>query len=151
MEQYQKYKKYIYILITIFITWIIVGISYSDKETELKETISSQNETISQLKEEINEKNAKIEDLNDDIERKDDEISELQAESSIDNNPSEKEQVEVKVDTTNTYILNKNTKIFHYSYCSSVNQMKDSNKREEKATREEMINKGYKPCSKCNP
>ena len=52
---------------------------------------------------------------------------------------------------TTTYIGNKNTKKFHYPSCSSVDQMKESNKLTVDATRDEMINQGYVPCKKCNP
>lgn len=144
MEQNKKYEKYIYILITVFITWMIVGFSYSNKESELKETISSQNETIAQLQKEIEEKDSRIDTLKSNIERKDEEISEL-------NDTNNEDLKEVQIDTTDNYVLNKNTKVFHYPYCSSVSQMKDSNKKEMKATRDEMINKGYKPCGRCNP
>ena len=144
MEQNKKYEKYIYILITIFVTWMIVGFSYSDKENELKETISAQNETITQLQSEIEEKDSRIDTLKSNIERKDEEINDL-------NESSDEDLKEVQIDSTDNYVLNKNTKVFHYPYCSSVDKMKDSNKKEMKATRDEMINKGYKPCGRCNP
>lgn len=144
MEQNKKYEKYIYILITIFITWMIVGFSYSGKENELKETISAQNETIIQLQSEIEEKDSRIDTLKSNIERKDEEINDL-------NESSDEDLKEVQIDSTDNYVLNKNTKVFHYPYCSSVDKMKDSNKKEMKATRDEMIDKGYKPCGRCNP
>lgn len=161
MEKNQKYEKYIYILITVFVTWMIVGIAYSSKETELNETISSQNETITQLQEELKEKDGRIESLNTDIDRKDDEISDLNDQLNEDSSDENLEEVQIDL-TDNTssnekeemeydYILNKNTKVFHYSYCSSVSKMKDKNKKEITATRDEMINKGYKPCGRCNP
>jgi len=50
------------------------------------------------------------------------------------------------------YIGNANSMVFHYPGCSSVKRMKESNKRYyENVTREDMINKGYKPCGNCNP
>lgn len=49
------------------------------------------------------------------------------------------------------YIANTNTKKFHYPDCSSVDDMKEKNKREIEATREEMIAMGYEPCKRCNP
>jgi hypothetical protein len=49
------------------------------------------------------------------------------------------------------YIGNKNTKKFHYDWCSSVNKMKESNKYYYTGTREEMIAKGYDPCKNCDP
>ena len=50
-----------------------------------------------------------------------------------------------------TYILNTNTKRFHYPSCSSVDEMKPKNKVEFSGTREELIEMGYKPCGRCNP
>lgn len=50
-----------------------------------------------------------------------------------------------------TYILNTNTKKFHYPYCSSVDQMKESNKQEFVGNRDDIISQGYEPCKKCNP
>lgn len=49
------------------------------------------------------------------------------------------------------YIGNKNTKKFHYPHCSSVKQMKESNKYYYNGTAEEMEAKGYEACKKCNP
>lgn len=50
-----------------------------------------------------------------------------------------------------TYIGNKNTKKFHYPNCSSVDQMKDSNKVYFYGNRDELIDKGYSPCGRCHP
>lgn len=50
-----------------------------------------------------------------------------------------------------TYILNKNTKKFHYPSCSSVDQMKESNKIYFTGTRDEAIDMGYVPCQRCKP
>ena len=53
--------------------------------------------------------------------------------------------------TTITYVLNTNTKKFHYPDCYSVDQMKDKNKLIEETTREALIERGYDPCGNCNP
>lgn len=50
-----------------------------------------------------------------------------------------------------TYILNKNTKKFHYPWCSSVKQMKEKNKIEFTGDRQTVIDKGYDPCQRCYP
>lgn len=50
-----------------------------------------------------------------------------------------------------TYILNTNTKKFHYPNCSSVKDIKDKNKKEFFGTRDEIISKGYSPCGRCHP
>lgn len=49
------------------------------------------------------------------------------------------------------YVLNTNTKKFHYPSCSSVNQMKKKNRQDYHGTRDELISRGYDPCGKCNP
>ena len=52
---------------------------------------------------------------------------------------------------TESYILNTNTKIFHRPSCSSVKQMKESNKKSSSESRDALIAAGYDPCKKCNP
>ena len=49
------------------------------------------------------------------------------------------------------YILNTNTKKFHYPTCSSVNDMKEKNKQKFFGTRDEAISNGYSPCGRCKP
>lgn len=53
--------------------------------------------------------------------------------------------------TTQTYILNTNTKRIHRPTCSGVSQMKETNKETYEGTVEELENMGYAPCKKCNP
>ena len=50
-----------------------------------------------------------------------------------------------------TYVLNTNTKKFHLPSCSSVDDMKEKNKKEVSCSREEVIKMGYEPCKRCNP
>lgn len=54
-------------------------------------------------------------------------------------------------DNGRDYVANRNTKKFHYPSCSSIKQMKESNRWDFHGTREELINSGYEPCKKCNP
>lgn len=51
----------------------------------------------------------------------------------------------------NTYVINKNTKKFHVPSCSSVKQMKESNKKTVTSTRLELVGQGYSPCQRCRP
>lgn len=60
-------------------------------------------------------------------------------------------ETSVPVSTGTEYILNTNTKKFHYPSCSSVKQMKASNKKEYIGSRDDLIAQGYDPCKKCNP
>lgn len=60
-------------------------------------------------------------------------------------------ETSASVSTGTEYILNTNTKKFHYPSCSSVKQMKTSNKKEYTGSRDDLIAQGYDPCKKCNP
>lgn len=53
--------------------------------------------------------------------------------------------------SSSTYIANKNTKKFHYPTCSSVGQMKESNKKYLNCSRDKAIQQGYDPCGRCCP
>lgn len=50
-----------------------------------------------------------------------------------------------------TYILNSNTKKFHYPDCSSVFDINDSNKIIFRGTRDVLISSSYEPCGICKP
>ena len=50
-----------------------------------------------------------------------------------------------------TYVLNNNTKRFHNPKCSSVQEIKPSNREDVEATREDLIAQGYMPCGRCKP
>ena len=71
----------------------------------------------------------------------------------IETKPVETEEPETQAPTpTGTdYILNTNTKKFHYPSCSSVKRMSEKNKGYFTGTRDEVIAKGYDPCGNCNP
>lgn len=62
----------------------------------------------------------------------------------------EAEAPEAEEPAAAAYIGNKKTKKFHKADCSSVKDMKDSNKV-ELSTRDEAIDLGYQPCKRCNP
>lgn len=64
---------------------------------------------------------------------------------------SQKKSPTATPSATKTYILNTNTKKFHLPSCSSVKQMKDSNKRTYTGTRQSVLNMGYEPCQRCYP
>lgn len=53
-------------------------------------------------------------------------------------------------DSKSPYIGNRNTKKFHHFNCTSVNDMKGSNKV-SLSSREDAIDKGYAPCGRCDP
>lgn len=70
--------------------------------------------------------------------------------------PEPEEQPSEEPDTGNqssqaNYILNTNTKKFHYPSCSSVDDMKEKNKQEFFGTRDEAVAQGYSPCGRCKP
>lgn len=53
--------------------------------------------------------------------------------------------------TKQNYVLNTKSKKFHNPDCSGAEDINPDNKESYKGTREELINKGYSPCGKCNP
>ena len=65
------------------------------------------------------------------------------ASESIDRNKS--------ASTTSAYVLNTNTKKFHYPTCNSVSKMKAKNRQDVNTTRDEIIAMGYDPCGICHP
>ena len=57
----------------------------------------------------------------------------------------------VNSDRKNNYILNTNTKKFHFSSCGGAEEIKKENKEEYTGTRTELIAQGYEPCGRCKP
>jgi hypothetical protein len=48
------------------------------------------------------------------------------------------------------YVGNRDSKVFHHHWCSSVRQMRDDNKRGFR-TREEAMDLQFRPCGRCKP
>ena len=75
-----------------------------------------------------------------------------QAESTVQRVEPQKDiGTEQTDDEKQTYILNTNTKKIHRPTCSSVDQMKETNRQTYEGTLEELENMGYSPCKRCNP
>ena len=49
------------------------------------------------------------------------------------------------------YVLNTNTKKFHYPNCHSAKKISEKNREDFYGTREELIAMGYSPCGNCDP
>ena len=49
------------------------------------------------------------------------------------------------------YVLNTNSKKFHYPSCSAVKKMSEDNKEKYSGVRGDLIKKGYEACKICNP
>lgn len=65
---------------------------------------------------------------------------------------TEYEEIQVSpVPSEADYVLNTNTRKFHYPSCNSVDEMKQKNKAYHTGTREEVIAMGYKSCGRCHP
>ncbi len=54
-------------------------------------------------------------------------------------------------DTEVTFIINKNTHIFHLPNCSSVKDMKPQNRKETTQSRDKLLLEGNRPCGRCTP
>ena len=75
--------------------------------------------------------------------------------------PQKEIQVETQIETQGEtqasaevvgfYILNTNSKKFHYEYCSSAKRISDKNRQEYNGSRDDLIDQGYDPCKNCNP
>lgn len=50
-----------------------------------------------------------------------------------------------------TYILNTNSKKFHYPDCSGAESISEANKQTYTGARDELLEKGYEPCGRCKP
>lgn len=51
----------------------------------------------------------------------------------------------------NTYVLNTNTKKFHYPDCESVGDIAPKNYEEFEGYRDVLIDMGFQPCKRCKP
>jgi len=60
-------------------------------------------------------------------------------------------EIETPTSTGITYILNTNSKKFHYSDCGSAGRISEKNKDVFTGTRDELIARGYSPCGNCDP
>ena len=69
---------------------------------------------------------------------------EIPADSTVPTKPRHNETA------ATAYIGNSNSKKFHTPDCSSAKKLKDENKVSFK-TRDEAVNEGFKPCSRCKP
>lgn len=49
------------------------------------------------------------------------------------------------------YVLNTNSRKFHYADCSSVKDISDKNKEIYSGSRASLTEDGYEPCGRCNP
>lgn len=74
-------------------------------------------------------------------------IDYVTGESTLEETPEEESTTGIE----QHYILNTNSKKFHYPDCSSVDDMGAKNKQDYAGTREDLINQGYDPCGRCNP
>lgn len=52
---------------------------------------------------------------------------------------------------TKTYVLNKSSKKFHLSDCSSVDTIAENNREERNTTKDALLEEGYQPCGSCKP
>ena len=60
-------------------------------------------------------------------------------------------QAQIPVSSAGTYVLNTNSKKFHYPTCSSVGDMSPKNRSDVSMSRDEIIAQGFVPCKRCNP
>ncbi len=56
-----------------------------------------------------------------------------------------------ETDGETTFIINKSSKKFHKPTCSSVEDIKESNRETTTKSRSALVSEGYSPCGSCNP
>lgn len=71
--------------------------------------------------------------------------------SDFDAGETAKEDIQTDNKEASTYILNTNSKKFHYPDCKNVQDMKKDNREESNLDRETLIKNGYTPCGNCKP
>ena len=76
-------------------------------------------------------------------------LGETEAPENINTKPYAEDNKNTEI--SSKYILNTNSNKFHYSSCSAVDRMSESNKQEYSGSRQDLINRGYDPCKLCNP
>ena len=76
-------------------------------------------------------------------------------ESSLENsdsNDDNSQDTDNRNDTAETtYVLNTKSKKFHYPSCSSANAISAANRDEYTGDRDDLIDRGYSPCGRCDP
>ncbi|MCI5792199.1 MAG: hypothetical protein MR011_02765 [Lachnospiraceae bacterium] len=72
------------------------------------------------------------------------------AETQAEINETQANNNKTGVSVEDSYIGNRNSKIFHRQGCASVGKMKDSNKV-GLSSRDSALSNGYRPCKNCNP
>ena len=54
-------------------------------------------------------------------------------------------------DISTSYVLNNNTKKFHYPSCGSASRISPKNRGEYSGSRADLISRGFSPCGNCDP
>ena len=60
-------------------------------------------------------------------------------------------KTETRAPATGNYVLNTNSKKFHYPSCSSVSRMSAKNREDSNLSRDVIVSYGYSPCGICKP
>ena len=70
-------------------------------------------------------------------------------ESEEEDIPEEKE--EASTQEKHSYVLNTDSKKFHYESCRYASSMSEGNREDRETTRESLVAEGYSPCGTCKP
>lgn len=122
----------------------------SDDNSGQTDSLTQENEQLKERVDELEAEKASLKTKNDQLKEENDTLKE-QLSSSDSNNTVPKEETSQDVPVTTTYVLNTNTKKFHKPNCSSVSDIKQTNREYSTAGRQDLIVQGYSPCGKCNP
>ena len=78
-------------------------------------------------------------------------IDYVTGESALADAPPPESIEQVLTEEESNYVLNHNTHKFHRQSCSSVEDIKTSNREDYTGSREVLIERGFEPCKRCRP
>ena len=152
MNVIKSIKTIVIIAVSLFVVLLIIGSINEGKKTNENKSVTDKVLTSESLNKEIN--NSQATDYSSESDKQ---IVEKDTELSTEITTLKESIIKATEFVTSTtqaervYIVNKSSKKFHYPTCQGVKEMKSENKREINGTRQELIDRGYSPCKKCNP
>ena len=146
----------IFLLLTVFMlsacgTEVAEPEPTKTQESVISDLVSVEND--SDIQEDVTTESSDDNDIETDttVEEEVQPSEEVEASETQEEQIKEEQESEEPQETTHSYIANKNSKKLHYTYCESVDKMKESNKVYLDCTRSEALERGYTPCKNCNP
>ncbi len=142
-------KKSIKYGVAIFVVLAILG-SAMNKVNEKKESVEKTEETTIETTTEMETTEEETTDVETTEEITTNETTEetTTEEATTEKVTTTEEKTEIH---TSSYVLNTNTMKAHVPSCSSVNKIKEGNRKDVESDPETLKKQGYSPCGNCRP